>query len=281
MMIKLSMFCFLPILAVHLSAQDRSAIKDSEDILNQFVLVRPPDYAGGCFDSVNASALLIFTAATPPMMIGTQYQIITNSGQPIAGSLVELVPADSCGGPFTEMTSAVSFGALHVTTTLDWKYSLGAMIAIPTKVRKPNNIGTVNQYDDAALLKACKAIIKPLVPDSVHFDFASTRLITTPDTHKHFIFIGVERYPGKERRLADDKDIEYTGFVFSLARRKARLLIKEDGLENIFTISDLNGNGEYELGFSSGGSLSIGYGVRIFDGKQFKGACRFLYQAGD
>ena len=36
MMIKLSMFCFLPILAVHLSAQDRSAIKDSEDILNQF-----------------------------------------------------------------------------------------------------------------------------------------------------------------------------------------------------------------------------------------------------
>lgn len=140
MMNKFSMFCFLSIFAVHSFAQDSSAVKDTEDILNQFVLVRPLDYAEGCFDSAHADALLIFTATTPPMMIGTHYQIITNSGHPIAGSLEEIVPADSCGGLFTEMTSALSFGLLHVATKVHWDNSFGAMIAIPSNVRSPGTL---------------------------------------------------------------------------------------------------------------------------------------------
>lgn len=142
------MFCFLSLPAVHSFAQDSSDVKGTEDILNQFVLVRPPDYES-CFGSTDADALLIFTATAPPGMIGTQYHIITNSGQAIAGSLVEIVPADSCGELFTEMTSALSFGLLHVATKMNRDKSFGAMIAIPSTTRRPGNIGTVSDLNRA------------------------------------------------------------------------------------------------------------------------------------
>lgn len=124
-------------------------------------------------------------------------------------------------------------------------------------------------------------MIRSLVPIVDHFDIETMALITAPDTHKKYLFIGVERILESEIKYHDDKAFRYTGFLFSYDRKVPQLLIQEDGLEGIFTISDLDRDGEYEIGFSSGNALTVGYGVRIFDGKTFKGPGRVLYQAGD
>lgn len=67
---------------------------------------------------------------------------------------------------------------------------------------------TSAQYSaDAARQSDCRAIVRPLIPDSEQSDVATTRLIITPDTHERFYFMSVERYIGKERSLVNQKAV--------------------------------------------------------------------------
>jgi len=171
----------------------------------------------------------------------------------------------------------ISFGLLRANSSLGWTSEIDALVGLRAAKINPLRVGTVSLLSDEVLKSKCLAAIRPMIPDSEHFDLKTQFKFTAPGGKRQFLLVSVDRYVEKNLALAGDKAIYPTGFVFSLEDGTPRLLFAENYLSRIFSISDLDNDGVYEVAVYSGDWGDGSYVVRLFDGTAFLKDCIVLY----
>lgn len=254
-----------------------SQTQSSSALLDQFFLVRRPDYVSDCpVGTTRADAILVFNPSSAQTPIGANYTILTKSGKFVKASILKNIDASGCGVFFEN--SDVSFGLLRAKQKITWANEEDALVAIKSKKNAPPRLGKIMTSVDSTLKSKCVSMVEPLIPKSERFDVAVTIKIIAPDSNKKFLFLSVNHYDEENQKKAGDKAMGQTGFLFFIGPGLPQLLLKEDNLLNIFTISDLDGDGKYELMVYSGGWGAGTYEMRIFDGKEFNKYKKVLYE---
>src|SRR5947209_7707819 len=68
-------------------SQPLDTAKDAADVLNRFVLVRPPGFIENCSVKAKSDAILVLPTRIPKVELGRKYQILTQEGELVASSV--------------------------------------------------------------------------------------------------------------------------------------------------------------------------------------------------
>ena len=246
------------------------------NLLDQFFLVRRPDFISNCVPITKADGIIVFRSKTPDST--STFQVLTRSGGVVATTVTATMVLDTC---IDFDQQEISFGLLRAKSSLGWPREIDALIGLRLPPINPLRIGSVSLLSDSVLRSKCLAAIRPAIPDSEHFDLKTQFQFTAPGGKKKFLLVSVDRYVEKNRTLAGDQAIYPTGFVFTLENGNPRLLFAENYLSRVFSISDLDNDGIYEIAVYSGGWGDASYVVRLFDGTNFLKDGIVLYHWGD
>lgn len=255
------------------SFSQTSAVTTREtNLLDQFFLIRRPDFIENCAGTPKADGIIVFRSKTPDST--TKIHVITRSGALISVLVTKTLDLDTC----QEFEyQGVSYGLLRANAPLGWNSESDALIGLQAATIDSQRVGSVLPLSDTILKSKCLSLIRPAIPDSEHFDVKTQMQFTAPGGNRQFLLVSVERYVEKNRMLAGDQAVYPTGFVFSIENGNPRLLFDENYLSRVFSISDLDNDGMYEVTVYSGGWGEGSYEVRLFDGKVFLKDKRVLY----
>jgi len=253
-------------------SQTKSTTTPNTTLLDRLFLVRRPDFIENCFGTPKADAVIVFRSKTPDSTISIQ--VLTRSGTVVSASVAETLVLDTC----EEFEyQSVSYGLLHAQAPLGWNSEIDALIGVQAATINPQRVGTVSPLSEAAMKSKCLSVISLAIPDSEHCDIKTQMQFNAPGGKPQFLLVSVDRYVEKNVLLAGDKAVYPTGFVFTVENGNPRLLFAENYLSRVFSISDLDNDGIYEVAVYSGGWGEGSYEVRLFDGKVFLKDKRVLY----
>lgn len=245
-----------------------SQLDSTTNIIDNFVLVRSSEI---CLSVAEEREILVFSSAKPPKEVGTQFQILTRFGQLVKGSIIKTLKRDDCDyGFLTE--DDISFGLLRVKEKVDWKKDeADGLVALESRLIQNKRVGKVLEINDGDLKSQCLAIIQPIFRDTTKVRLKRALLIVTPDSEGKFFFISVDT-------IASFDFEEPIGFLFSVNNDRPVLVLTESFLSNIFTISDLDNDGVFEILLYVSRISSGSFEVRLFDKNKFTDKKRILYR---
>ena len=206
---------------------------------------------------------MILPSRIPQIKPGSEFLVLTHDGDLIPAVVKKTLLTDSC--LFYEDLD-MSFGLLDAKEELGWNRDVDAMIAIVSSFKHSNSTGKVLSLSDTSLRSQCLSMIRASLPDSEQYTVTRSLSIVAPDKNLQYFFLGVNHYTKSNLRLAGDQALFPTGFLFHLNHGKPQLILTENYLSNIFTVSDLDNDGEYEFSIYSGGFGGGSYEIRIFNG---------------
>ncbi|MEK6551908.1 MAG: hypothetical protein AABZ54_00470 [Bacteroidota bacterium] len=244
--------------------------KDSSDFFANAFLVRDPYFVDSCGAKTDANAVLIIREQKIFEKTDIVY-IITHSQGIIEATVTRIL--NGCE-PFVEEDLAL----LYAPKKIEWLPGIDALIAIKGKKLSEGKIGIVKQYTLGEKERLFLIEIKKYLPKDDHVAIDNVLKFVLPDTKNEYIFIGISHFDPATYKNAGDKVLKNKGFIFSIKQGIPVLVLEEDDLTNIFTVSKLANNRVYEILVHSSTVYQGSYELRFFDGQKFLKDKIFLYQ---
>ena len=156
-------------------SQTISATKPDTTLLDQFFLVRRPDFIENCTGTPKADGIIVFRSKTPDST--NEIQVLTRSGALISALVTKTLDLDTC----QEFEyQGVSYGLLRANAPLGWTSEIEALIGLQAATIDPLRVGSVLPLSDRILKSKCISLIRPAIPDSEHFDVKTQVQFTAP-----------------------------------------------------------------------------------------------------
>lgn len=257
--------------------REKEITKANKRLFDQFFLVRPAEWFGKCEGKLAEEAILIIGPGTKltDIKAGDEFFIIKHSSGIVKGILTRIAP--SCAPSLG--VDNLPMGLLKTEDEIDWGSSYDALIAIKGKALVPLQVGSVKHIKGDPENKTYIDQIRSNIPITNKFNVEDIVRVTPPLSDRRYAFASVRYYNPKEYEIAGDNASKTAGFLFSIENKRQRLIIKINDLTRIFSITDLDKNGIYEVaGHNSEGCCGGSYEVRLFDGEKFYGARKMLYR---
>jgi hypothetical protein len=193
---------------------------------------------------------------------GDDFQIITHANGCLRAKVM-----DKCKPSFWFSEGLFLFRA---SDYIDWSGEFDALLAIKGNAIQSDQVGSIarihpNALHRAAILKALKGRIPS--NDTVRAEHAV--IISPPNSTRLFLFVPAEHYDRKYESVPDDA-IVTEGLLFEFRDQQLSLLISETGLERVYSISDLDNDGIWEILLESGDWAGGTYQLRFLDGDHFR-----------
>lgn len=250
-------------------------------------LVRHPEFVKGCAPKTNANAVLIFDKQK--INRKDRVSIVSHTQGAIDATITNIL---SRCEPFFEDDQG-DLALLYTAKKIDWLSDIDALLAVKDTKSSEGNIGIVRQYSLGKKEPLFLNEIKKYIPNSDQLAIDNIREIILPGTksvidnirgiifpgtrRKH-IFIAISHFNVSEYEKAGDQALHQKGFIFSFKEGTPQLLLKEDYLTNVFTVSKLLSDSSYEILIHSGGYGGGTYELRFFDGDKFMQNKIVLYE---
>ncbi|MFA6469476.1 MAG: hypothetical protein WCW35_11305 [Bacteroidota bacterium] len=257
------LFCVLARYCEPLISQSNDIPDDTSKFSDEFVLVRHPKFVENCNNVTQTNGVLIFPSRNPQLNSGAQYTIVTHMGECVSALVKNILLDDSC---LLYSGLDISFGLFDAKKVLSWDNDIDAMVAVKSSSINGCKTGKVSTFYRKNTLTESLSLIKSFIPDSEEVEVSRSLSIITPDNREYY-FLGINQYAKSNQYQAGDAAMLPIGFLFYLDHGKPQLLHREKYLTNIFTISDLNDDDEYEILVYCGSYAGGNYELRTFDGK--------------
>ena len=152
-----------------------------------------------------------------------------------------------------------------------------SLLGVRGKYLSANAVGYLKKLPKNYAKKYLESIRKHL-PANEEFYADEVISISLPNPKRTYDFISVIHHNIEEFKTAGDKADRWTSFLFIGSNKESKLLTKIEKLSSIIGITDLNGDGIYEVLITYNDSAyEVSYEIRLFDGKRISGTKRVLY----
>lgn len=240
------------------------------ELRSRSILVRSPDTDESCTKNEQSKAVSVGNENVS-IQIGDRFQIITHKSGVMNAKVI-----DKCK-PSTYFQEGLF--VLRANDYIDWEGDYDALFAIKGDAIQPDQVGSasgirLNRLFRASVFDALKGRVPPT--DTIVVE--SGTLLSPPNSTRLYLFVSIEHFNIENYRGAGDKAIASKGLLFEIRGSELPLLIAESGLESIFSISDVDNDGIWELLVHSGGWGGGTYELRFFDGSKFTKSKLQLYE---
>jgi len=207
-------------------------------LLSKIVFIRSPDTDKDCTDNNRTMAVSVGNDSVS-IRAGDDFQIITH-----ANGILSARVMDKCKPSFWFSKGLFLFRAEDY---IDWSGEFDALLAVKGNALESNQAGSIarihpNAVHRASILKALKGRISP--NDTVRAEHAM--IVSPPNSTRLFLFVPAEHYDRKYESVPDDA-IVTEGLLFELQGSQISLVISETGFLDVYTISDLDNDGVWEM----------------------------------
>lgn len=225
------------------------------------ILVRSPDTDNKCTKGDQTEAVSVGNDSVT-ILRGDRFQIITHRNGILNAEVIDTCKASTYfeNGLFL----------LRANEYVGWEGEYDALLAVKGDSIQSDQIGSVarvrlNQIYRASACEALKGQIPPT--DTIIAE--SGPLLIPPKSSRLYLFVPTEHYDIKDYRGNGEKAIASLGLLFEIRDEGLTLLISEKDLENIYSISDIDSDGIWEMLVLSGNWGGGTYDLRFFDGTRF------------
>lgn len=235
-------------------------------------LVRHPTFVEACAPKTDANAVLIM--GQQKINRKDTVSIVSHSQGVIDATVTGIL--GRCE-PFFEDDQG-DLALLYTTKKIDWLSDIDALLAIEGVKSPEGKIGIVRKYSLGKKEPLFLNEIKKFIPKSDHCAIDNSLEIIIPNAKNKYIFIAASHFNPSEYERAGDKSLSTKGFIFLLKEDIPKLLLTEDYLTNVFTVSKFLSNNAYEILIHSGSYGGGSYELRFFDGEKFMNNKIVLYE---
>lgn len=157
-----------------------------------------------------------------------------------------------------------------------------AMLGVMGKNDNPERIGSVGSIDNfETKYHDLHNFIKQQYPENMQV-FISADLIKMPKRHSSVIFAGVEYFDPEEYRKAGDHALHRASYLFTASRdgQIKHLNLKDDLLSDIYTITDMDADGQVEVLVRTSTGFDGTYEIRLLEKDGLSSTKIKLYEWG-
>jgi hypothetical protein len=189
------------------------------------------------------------------------------------------------GHPFDLMGNLAEYpvGILKFTENRFDTKRTGAMLGVAGKSYTRERVGRAQLIDNfETRYSDHNNFIKMQLPEKNQFSITASRL-EMPDSDSAFIYTRVEHFDPEEYRKAGDHALQRISFLFkdSESGQVNRLDLQEDDLlSNIYTVTDLDADGQVELLVRTSTGFDGTYEIRLLKEGRLSPAQTKLYEWG-
>jgi hypothetical protein len=233
----------------------------NEALKSSVILLRSPDSDEDCTENDKTKAVS-WGNENVVTRIGDHFQIVTHRSGVMSSTLV-----DTCK---PERASSRGMLLFRARDYLDWEGSYDALLAVKGQRLQSDQAGSVswirlNPLHRTAVISA----LKGRIPESDTTIMGAGTIISPPHSTRLYLFVSVEHYDLQQYMGAGDKAIASMGLLFEILEKDLPLLTSERSLTNVYSISDIDNDGIWELLTQSGDWGGGTYQLRFFNGSRF------------
>lgn len=119
--------------------------------------------------------------------------------------------------------------------------------------------------------------MKPHIPEGRRLHLFEETVISPPNSKETYVEIGIGHSDPRNDEMGGDEGV-FTRFLFVREAAGPRLLLQGEEVPKVLAISDLDGDGLYEVLVDAVADNYGSYEIRLFDGKGFSEPKRVLYK---
>ena len=244
--------------------------KMKKNLLDHFLLVRSHDLVYWlCKEPARPDAIAILKP-NYHFMKREEISIISNASGILKGTVIYTIK---------QCIDDIPVGALEMDEPLEWRGLDRARLGIRGKKPSPDRIGSVKPHSDILKETKINKFIRSQIPLNEQLNIQNISIVLPPSSSKKYIFVHVSHFDPKIYKKAGDNAVTDIGFLF-IDDTERTMVLKEQGLTKIYNITDLDKDGIFELLIFKGGRGGT-YEIWLFNGKEFTGEKKILYEAFD
>lgn len=241
-----------------------------KELKSKCILLRAPEFNKDCTKGDQSKSVSVGNANVS-FEIGDRFQIITHRS-----GVRNAKVTDNC-------TPSISFEASEfLFTSMDyvgWDGEYDALLGIRGDNIQSDQVGSVagirlNHLYRATVFDALKGYVPST--DTILAEYAT--LISPPNSFRLFLFVPIEHFDPRIILTAGDKAISYKGIIFEIRGQGILSIMVENTLQTVYSISDADDDGVWEILVHCGDWGGGSYELRFFDGNHFQKEKLQLYE---
>lgn len=211
---------------------------------------------------------------------GQQFTIVTQQGK--------LLEVTLTGGHPTDLVSNLArypVGKLKLADKgNNYEFpSRSHLLAIQNEKPEARLVGRVADVDESeTLYKMIKEKIKGDLPEEMQLYLPTLQRIRASGAGVNFLFVGAEYFDPEEYRKAGDHALHRTCYLYKLKAGKPAAPIKmsDDLISEVYSVTDLNGDGVWELMVGTNTGFDGTYEIRLLNQERLSASRAKLYEWG-